>query len=93
MTKGLLLCPTTSPMTSTIATLTFIWATLSKAMATEQLPTSTMSPSPTDATKPSTDSYGHVADMKYTDEVKYPEYNHYNAAPDYKTHSYSAPSY
>ena len=67
--------------------------TLSKAMATEQLPTPTMSPSPTDATKPSTDSYGHVADMKYTDEVKNPEYNHYNAAPDYKTHSYSAPSY
>ncbi|XP_046454051.1 adhesive plaque matrix protein-like isoform X3 [Daphnia pulex] len=35
------------------------------------------------------DSYGYVADVKYTGEAKYPEY----VASNYKANTYSAPAY
>jgi hypothetical protein len=35
------------------------------------------------------DSYGYVADVKYTGEAKYPEY----VASNYKATTYSAPAY
>ena len=35
------------------------------------------------------DSYGYVADVKYTGEAKYPEY----VASNYKANTYSAPTY